>query len=593
MEQITEDGWFQGKDSPVRGIRLYVASLTLEGVQPHPEFTVWITDEDENTIWEKTYYNLTINHEEMVILEEYERGEGIEVGNGRYQIHNTLCEDPSIRVVHKILAYDGSYAFWYGWCVFFALAFLAVVLIVTWKDTPKSLALQFFLAMVLMGILFTMIMPPLTVPDEESHFLNAYDWASQIMRQEETDEYGNRVMRKTDADSITYLHSASSILRWYDTFNEPANPEIKVTYAKGTSVSGSTPRYAYLFSTVGIMMARIFGMNGHLTLLMGRFFNLLGTAAIMSLALYLMPFGKKFFCIFGLFPEIIYLAASYSYDALNFALCFLIIAYFFFMVWDEKQVGMKELIPFLLLTIIMTPIKMVYIVFWGLILLIPRKQLAVHKKYLIAGGVVCAIGIIGFLIWRGEDVMILLRGFDYNAEGKEMVSLSYALQNPLNAIFVFANNLMRNFDYYIKSVMGEFVGRDRFEVLLDIAYLPLWMMLLLGSLAVSGIYTDGKNDLSYKKRFFVIVLCCISCFLFMLSMYLANNTKDMNEIHGIQGRYFLPILLLFPVIFSRRKENTLPEKFGLSRGAYLILGAGIDIVAIFVQLQHITMDYYA
>lgn len=593
MEQITEDGWFQGKDSPVRGIRLYVASLTLEGVQPHPEFTVWITDEDENTIWEKTYYNLTINHEEMVILEEYERGEGIEVGNGRYQIHNTLCEDSSIRVVHKILAYDGSYAFWYGWCVFFALAFLAVVLIVTWKDTPKSLALQFFLAMVLMGILFTMIMPPLTVPDEESHFLNAYDWASQIMRQEETDEYGNRVMRKTDADSITYLHSASSILRWYDTFNEPANPEIKVTYAKGTSVSGSTPRYAYLFSTVGIMMARIFGMNGHLTLLMGRFFNLLGTAAIMSLALYLMPFGKKFFCIFGLFPEVIYLAASYSYDALNFALCFLIIAYFFFMVWDEKQVGMKELIPFLLLTIIMTPIKMVYIVFWGLILLIPRKQLAVHKKYLIAGGVVCVIGIIGFLIWRGEDVMILLHGFDYNVEGKEMVSLSYALQNPLNAIFVFANNLMRNFDYYIKSVMGEFVGRDRFEVLLDIAYLPLWMMLLLGSLAVSGIYTDGKNDLSYKKRFFVIVLCCISCFLFMLSMYLANNTKEMNEIHGIQGRYFLPILLFFPVIFSRRKENTLPEKFGLSRGAYLILGAGIDIVAIFVQLQHITMDYYA
>ena len=30
----------------------------------------------------------------------------------------------------------------------------------------------------------------------------------------------------------------------------------------------------------------------------------------------------------------------------------------------------------------------------------------------------------------------------------------------------------------------------------------------------------------------------------------------------------------------------------ISRYGYLLLAVGIDIIAVFVQLQHITMDYY-
>ena len=77
---------------------------------------------------------------------------------------------------------------------------------------------------------------------------------------------------------------------------------------------------------------------------------------------------------------------------------------------------------------------------------------------------------------------------------------------------------MSNFDYYIKSVLGEFVGRDRYEVLLDIAYLPDWLMMLTTGLLAMGIYTDGKNELTIGKKLWTALLAVISSFLFMLSM---------------------------------------------------------------------------
>lgn len=598
MEQITKDGWFEAKNSPLRGIRMYVESMTTGGVGERPEFTVWITDEAGQTLWEKTYYNRTSNHGEMVILEEYERGEGIEeIKNGRFQIHNTLSEDPSIRVTHKIMSYDGSYAFCYGMCVMFALLFLIIILVVTMKQSGKyQLAVNYFLTLVLMGILFSIIMPPLTVPDEESHFLRAYQLASKMMFQDESDAYGNKIMRQTDIDSITYLHSASSIGRWYATFGDSVDVNEKAAYGGRSSVSETTPDYSYLFSALGIMLARAFRMNGHWLLLMGRFFNLVGVALIMAAALHLVPFGKKFFCVFGLLPEVVYLAASYSYDALNLALCFLAFAYFFCCIADEKQVGWKQLMVFLGIIAVLTPIKLVYVTLIGLLLLIPSNQLKINRRVIAGIGAAVVLGMSIFLFLRLEDIVVLFQGLDYNTE-EVHVSLKYMLENPKNVIFVFLNNLMCNFDYYINSMAGEFVGRDRFEMLLDIAYLPQWMMMVIGILLAMGIYTERKANLQIWKKMWIGVIATGSALLIWLSIYLANNTVDMNVIHGVQGRYFLPILMLLPTLFGRRTDQvqTVQQEAHdkLTPNGYVILAAGINIIAIFVQLQHLTMDYYA
>ena len=55
MEQVTKDGWFEIKDSPIRGIRIYADSLKRDrSIGEVPEFSVRIDDSDGNTVWEKT-----------------------------------------------------------------------------------------------------------------------------------------------------------------------------------------------------------------------------------------------------------------------------------------------------------------------------------------------------------------------------------------------------------------------------------------------------------------------------------------------------------------------------------------------------------
>ena len=315
------------------------------------------------------------------------------------------------------------------------------------------------------------------------------------------DEYGNRIMRETDADSITYLHNAASIGRWYATFGEPADAEEMTVITKRTGVPTTTPLYAYVLPSMGVTLARLCKMNGHWLLLMGRLFNLCGTAAIMAFALFLLPGAKKYFCVLGLLPEVIYILASYSYDALNLALCFLSVAYFFYMIDEGKKVTIRNILIFVGIVFLMIPIKLVYAPLLGLLLLIPREQLSVNKKMIIAAGALGACAVGALLVSRWRDIVVLLRGINYNEDGNA-VSLAYILENPRSVLFVLLNDIEFNFDYYIKSMLGEFVGRDRFEgkFEFDLVYLPLWMNMLLGLLLGFGINRERKAENKPWKR---------------------------------------------------------------------------------------------
>ena len=158
----------------MRGIRLYITPLTNDGIPESLDFTVTILDEAQHSVWQQDYKDMHIASGDTVILEEFERGEGIALPEGSYHIACPLLQDPSLSVRFKIMSYDGSCKRLYGGCAAAALIFLVILLGITMKQDGKfRLPVCFFTAMVLMGILYSLIMPPLTVPDEESHFFKA------------------------------------------------------------------------------------------------------------------------------------------------------------------------------------------------------------------------------------------------------------------------------------------------------------------------------------------------------------------------------------------------------------------------------------
>ena len=132
------------------------------------------------------------------------------------------------------------------------------------------------------------------------------------------------------------------------------------------------------------------------------------------------------------------------------------------MIDEGKKVTIRNILIFVGIVFLMIPIKLVYAPLLGLLLLIPGEQLSVNKKMIIAAGALGACAVGALLVSRWRDIVVLLRGINYNEDGNA-VSLAYILENPRSVLLVLLNDIEFNFDYYIKSMLGEFVGRDRLD----------------------------------------------------------------------------------------------------------------------------------
>ena len=56
----------------------------------------------------------------------------------------------------------------------------------------------YFLTVLLMGMLFTAVLPPLSAPDEVLHFVGAYELSNKLMLKPSRDTDGNVIIRKED-----------------------------------------------------------------------------------------------------------------------------------------------------------------------------------------------------------------------------------------------------------------------------------------------------------------------------------------------------------------------------------------------------------
>ena len=73
--------------------------------------------------------------------------------------------------------------------------------------------------------------------------------------------------------------------------------------------------------------------------------------------------------------------------------------------------------------------------------------------------------------------------------------------------------------------------------------------------------------------------------LILTSLYMQWNPVGSSIIEGVQGRYFLPIMLLVPIMISRR-SNKEPHMDLISQDMVIFYGLFVNVAAlltIFVQ----------
>lgn len=547
-----------------------------------------IIREDGTNAWEKSYDNVVFTGNYQT-LDAFDIDSPLALEKGVYYVRCYINEEinPGIRI--KMIEYNGSFRTLYiCLCVLLILGMLAVFLMIYKVNLPTEKI--YIVLMLVFGMIYNFVQPPLSAPDEESHFLEAYKLSSKIMFQEKYNENNYLMIRADDYNSIFYLHNAASISEWYLSF-EKGNTQKMVPAPIRSTVSAKAP-HAYLAPALGITIARLFNFSGHALLMMGRFFNLILYTLLVAAAIKIIPYGKWFCFIFGLLPETIHLFVSYSYDGITFGLCMLLMAYFLYLYYEADVIKIRQLGIFLLLTLLMTPVKVVYFWYIFLILLLPKNKISITRRQ-IAIGVLCMLFVVIAGIGINRNAIFSLVGNLSDASvkmlpnGESRVTLGYMIHNLHHTFYVYLNTILNHISNGIADTLGHINGRDRYGGFSS--YLvPEWMVVFLIFLLCMGLEDTKQSKLSAGKRILVGAAGVICYLLILTVMYFDCTPASWNMIGGFQGRYLLPIFILLPVMVKNRWFQ-----FEGNKHLCIIFGIGfVDLMFAFLVFVHYSINYF-
>lgn len=571
-----ENGSFKTTVGSVREIKIQTEN-PIENV----DISLSISDNSGNTLFQREYKNQNIQ-KEFGLLDTFSKDEPLNLPAGKYKLKLLVNNETAPYINVAVLEYNGNFSRLFG-----ILAILIVVssiaLLGLNKSMQRSVSITYFILFVMLGLVFNYIQPPLGVPDEKSHFMEAYKISSKFLFQPVTDSNNKVIFRVDDVDSMHYLNDISNIAGWYDSFHN-GNIEDTIT-ADYVSTVSSKGKYAYIPGALGICIARILRLNGHWLLILGRLSNLITVGFIISMAIKIIPYGKLYVFSIGLIPEVVYLAMSYSYDGINLALCALIVAYVLYMI-QKEEIRLKELAVFFLLCIIMIPIKTVYVFWIVLILLIPKKNIHITKKQKIICGVLLAV-----FIFIACSILMPSVKRTMNSEvsytGYERISYAYAKDNLRSIFERYYYTVTTWGNKLFSEAFGEIVGAGRYTGH-DCYTLSSWLQFIILTAMLVGIEDSDRNKLSVWRRLLVAGIA-IGCIIgVMTSMLFAFTTTIDWRIMGLQGRYFLPVFALVPLITKNRYY-----KLTFNRESYCLFSMGvINLIYILAAFSHYATNYF-
>lgn len=489
------------------------------------------------------------------------------------------------------------------WLVSWYLVLLAVVItgVVgagllfsrTFKGNELKLVQLYPAVGLFLGILYLLVLPPLSAPDEISHYISAYQLSSRMLGREANYYTGHVLVRAEDwfledvdgnyplevdengiwrSQGRTEQGSDTHVLG--QTLNEETYKTIYQIGIKGSSTAiqqrfpemdldsqlavspyppVTTTPLAYVPQAIGISLARLFHMNSLWLAYLGRLFNLLFFVGMTTLAMRRMPFGKEVLFGVALLPMTLHLSSSFSYDVMIMGCLFYFTAVCLDLAYSREKVGIADVVTLMALMAAAGPCKMVYAPMMGLCLLIPVKKFGGWMKWGVSAAAVGGSWAAAMLMINRQTIV------DYATVTEQVVpwaeeagySLTYLIHNPGRALQIFYNTVLWQAEHYHLTMIGSKLGN--LDEVLDVPYVAV--VLLTGCLVMLALRKPGENlVVKGGQRVWVLIVCAACAGVTMLSMLIAWTPLSSPVINGVQGRYFLPFL---PVLLAACKNDWL------------------------------------
>ena len=378
---------------------------------------------------------------------------------------------------------------------------------------------------IVFGMLMLIFTPPMSFPDEGIHFTRAELITEGVLLPEVTDR---GVYVNDYYFNLNHAYTGTTILT-DDSFNTP------ITEHKGYwEDTTESPFYAYLFSAVGIFIAKLLNLTALWALYLARMANLIVYAFVSYSIIKKVPKFKFPMLVIATIPLCISQVSSTSYDAFILTFSLVILGYFIKMYCGE--LNKKNMVIFFTSVLLISLIKPPYIILAFLILAIPNNQ---YRKYgLIAIPLVFILTLLGYSYIFTQILTTPIGTADVSFQGQ----LNFVLSNPL-VIFTLLKNIIVSIPtvFILKSNFFHYTGFKGIKFI-NILY-------LLFFLGFSLFYKlDIKMD---KKERGILALIFAVVYLGVNAIsYLQWNRVGSHVILGVQSRYFLPVIALLPLIIN-------------------------------------------
>lgn len=485
---------------------------------------------------------------------------------------------------------------------YWVIALLALILIGAgwWLFTGQKCPLHrmVFCFVLALGILFSMVLPPYSAPDEQFHINQSFTLASTIYNPYlpvAQSQIHSSLRRPSDVDVIvqdgettvfTWQHIAKNLLT---TNSDP------FTHTQDYDEYQVDSSYTmYWISAFGVLAGFLLRLGFIPTLFLGRLANLVFFAFLAAWAVKRTPVAKAVFAAVALLPMTLHLAASYSRDSNLLALCLLFAALVLDLAFGPREnIGWKQLILPALAGLLIVPSKIVYFPLALLVFLIPAARLGRYSKAVKGGFLALCLAV--FFFSAGGQVILndFVSGSTQVAAGAASSSVSseitapapsapessaqsaasapesseetaapqteeapvqddsvcytlpYILSHPLDTLELAIRSVVENGDHYVKTLIGGTLSY--FDPGVQIAW--TWVAALMILLVLAWLQPGFELPVWAKALCLLIGLAC--CGLAVLGCISWTPTY-YTTIYGLQGRYFLPVLGL--LLLARPKR---------------------------------------
>lgn len=325
----------------------------------------------------------------------------------------------------------------------------------------------------------------------------------------------------------------------------------------------------HLPATAGILLGILLKLPTYWVLQLGELFSLTFYIFVCNKALILTPLKRETFEMVMLLPMCIHQASSISYDAVLLPLSFLLVAYILHLKFVCKEIRIKDLLIPLFLSTIIAVIKLPYILLGGLIFLIPLEKVKIKignrnlfEKQLLPKirFVIMLITVVGVFL-----TLTIMRNYEY------IRILNATISEFRRTCYLFSNTYKTFNRHLIVSLVGNFGWLD---TPIPLHYICIFVstMIVLSLSAIEDTLGLKTGNVSYKinnlDKITLITLVLALTYIVTISMIrhtacviLYGNEKinvwidyrkilyKIPYIGGLQGRYYIPMLIPFLITF--------------------------------------------